>query len=113
MKLSKEMLAKLLAVNDIIAEEELENKENEKLTAVNDVISEEKKESKNPDGQKLFDPEKVIPSRIDTYEITRCRTWNDCTNPNYDCVNCPLMYNHDYETSSGFFQTGITPKRYG
>lgn len=113
MKLPKEMLAKLLAVNDIIAEEELKNKEKENNDIVIEEKEVEKKESEKLDGQKLFDPEKVVPSRLDTYEMTRCRTWKDCTNPHYDCVNCPLMYNTNYETSSGFFQTGSTPKRFG
>lgn len=22
-----------------------------------------------------------------------CRTWKDCTNPQMDCINCPLRYN--------------------
>lgn len=23
-------------------------------------------------------------------EIKRCRDWSDCTNPCYDCINCPV-----------------------
>lgn len=30
----------------------------------------------------------------------RCRTWKDCTNPQYDCINCPLRYNGGSNTIS-------------
>jgi hypothetical protein len=23
-----------------------------------------------------------------------CKTWQDCTNPHQDCINCPLRYKH-------------------
>lgn len=37
--------------------------------------------------------------RIPTYQSNiTCKSWSDCTNPHYDCINCPLRYNVD----SGF-----------
>lgn len=24
--------------------------------------------------------------------LSTCKTWKDCTNPHYDCINCPLRY---------------------
>lgn len=42
--------------------------------------------------QNSFQPLETIP----TYQSNRpCKTWSDCTNPHYDCINCPLRYNVD------------------
>ena len=31
--------------------------------------------------------------KIPTYQsVINCKTWADCTNPHFDCVNCPLRY---------------------
>ena len=30
---------------------------------------------------------------IPTYQsLIKCKTWADCTNPHFDCVNCPLRH---------------------
>lgn len=32
--------------------------------------------------------------QIPTYQsFIKCKSWADCTNPHFDCVNCPLRYN--------------------
>ncbi len=30
-----------------------------------------------------------------------CKSWDDCINPNYDCINCPVRnVSHTYTTSA-------------
>lgn len=38
--------------------------------------------------------------------ICRCKTWQDCTNPFRDCVNCPLSFGTgEYYTTSTTYTT--------
>lgn len=55
----------------------------------------------NNSKQETFYPLETIP----TYQSNKpCKTWSDCTNPHYDCINCPLRYNVD----SGFNTSAST-----
>ena len=31
-----------------------------------------------------------LPDVPSNKSVLICRTWADCVNPNYDCINCPL-----------------------
>lgn len=33
-------------------------------------------------------PQPYVPSDA----ARSCQSWKDCTNPHYDCINCPLRY---------------------
>lgn len=36
--------------------------------------------------------------KITTYQSNiKCKTWADCTNPHFDCVNCPLISKATYK----------------
>lgn len=64
--------------------EELMQKPKEELAAlltVNEMLKEEEKKWKT-----------LTPNIIECQPFTgmACRTWDDCTNPYMDCVNCPL-----------------------
>lgn len=42
----------------------------------------------NNEKKQFFQPLETIP----TYKSNIiCKSWKDCTNPHYDCVNCPLI----------------------
>lgn len=61
MQRSKEELAALLTINEMLKEEEKQ--------------------------WKTFTPN-IIESQ--PFSGMACRTWDDCTNPHMDCTNCPL-----------------------
>lgn len=63
---TKEELAKMLAMRDII---EIQ------------IADKQKQEKFNP----YFPNESALP-----YWYSKCKTWSDCVNPHFDCVNCPL-----------------------
>lgn len=52
------------------------------MLAMRDMIDEQKeKEHSEP-----YSPNKSsVP-----YWYNRCKSWSDCSNPHYDCINCPL-----------------------
>lgn len=58
----------------------------EMLIQNNKVIEILLKTDKKQDNYKKIEP-------IPTYQpFIKCKSWADCTNPHYDCVNCPLIY---------------------
>ena len=62
MQCNKRKLAEMLAMRDMI--EEQKNKE--------------RSEPYSPDRSNL------------PYWYNKCKSWSDCSNPHYDCINCPL-----------------------
>ena len=59
------------------------------------------------------------PSVFDTDYRDICKTWKDCTNPCYDCINCPLRYRYEkyntcytttptFEIKTNFTETKMT-----
>lgn len=38
--------------------------------------------------------ENVVPSPP-VHPESHCKTWGDCMNPFMDCINCPLIFNHN------------------
>lgn len=63
MQCDKKKLAEMLAMRDMIDEQK------------------NKKEYSEP-----YSPNKSsLP-----YWYNRCKSWDDCSNPHYDCINCPL-----------------------
>ena len=36
------------------------------------------------------------------YGGRHCKTWEDCTNPQYDCIDCPLRIGGGGRTSNGY-----------
>lgn len=88
MSFDKEILAKLLAADEIMNEGK--RKEWEKTKVVSN-------------------PPKTVSVPIGGF--TECKTWADCRNPHFDCVNCPLhgKYDGNYYTSTTYDQTANKP----
>lgn len=96
MQLDKQTLAELLAIKEMLSNIEIEAK------------LDEEDDYKNL--WKHLNPPTPIPTPIfyPNRLINNCRNWTDCTNPHRDCVNCPLMYGHTYNTTGATYN----PKYY-
>lgn len=89
MSFDKETLAKLLAANSILNSE---TKQKDEKTRI------------------ISNPPKTVTVPIDRFHT--CKTWADCNNPHFDCVNCPLHgkgYDTNYYTSTTYDQTTNRP----
>lgn len=69
------------------------------LLTINEMLKEEEKEWKT-----------LFPNIIETQAFRGmvCRSWDDCTNPHMDCVNCPLRCkpdNYSINTKGTFSNT--------
>ena len=55
---------------------------------------------------------KVVPMKLNETvvppppvpSVSRCKTWADCMNPFMDCINCPLIFNHNDGTFTSNIQ---------
>ena len=55
------------------------------MLAMRDMIEEQK----NKEKENIVDP--YFPNKSSLpYWYHKCKTWSDCVNPHYDCINCPL-----------------------
>ena len=55
------------------------------MLAMRDMIDEQKNKEKENIVEPYFPNKSSLP-----YWYNKCKTWSDCINPHYDCINCPL-----------------------
>lgn len=55
------------------------------MLAMRDMIDEQKNKEKENIVEPYFPNKSSLP-----YWYNKCKTWSDCVNPHYDCINCPL-----------------------
>lgn len=55
------------------------------MLAMRDTIDEKDKQVTKPEYIPYSPDKSSLP-----YWYNKCKTWSDCTNPHYDCIDCPL-----------------------